>query len=156
MKQTPNGISDKPINDVGNEATHQHHNVTLEQGEDGSIRARITDQLNIDRMLKAGRITTTEHRAAEFLLEVFVNAGAFVKSLNPADTTGSSKYKKPPSMMTSGLMRLRDVAQSLEQGVDEDDAVTICMIIAKDLDVHDGFIDTFKKGLHHIDETLLR
>jgi hypothetical protein len=156
MKQTPNGISDKPINDVGNEATHQHHNVTLEQGEDGSIRARITDQLNIDRMLKAGRITTTEHRAAEFLLEVFVNAGAFVKSLNPADTTGGSKYKKPPSMMTSGLMRLRDVAQSLEQGVDEDDAVTICMIIAKDLDVNDGFIDTFKKGLQHIDETHLR
>jgi len=156
MKQTPTGISDKPINDVGNEATHQHHNVTLEQGEDGSIRARITDQLNIDRMLKAGRITTTEHRAAEFLLEVFVDAGAFVKSLNPAGTTGSSKYKKPPSMMTSGLMRLRDVAHCLEEGVGEDDAVSICMIIAKDLDVHENFIDNFRKGLQHLDEAHLR
>ena len=68
----------------------------------------------------------------------------------------SPRDKKPPSMMTSGLMRLRDVAHCLEEGVGEDDAVSICMIIAKDLDVHENFIDNFKKGLQHLDESHLR
>jgi len=53
-------------------------------------------------------------------------------------------------------MRLRDVAHCLEEGVGEDDAVSICMIIAKDLDVHENFIDNFRKGLQHLDEAHLR
>ena len=80
MKQKTSGTSDEITMDVGNPKLHERHQVALER-EDGEVvaRARVTDQLAIDRLLLKDKITLIEHKAAEFMLQVCVDAGAFVK-----------------------------------------------------------------------------
>ena len=83
MKDPASGTSDLVVNDVGSPRLHERHRVILEK-EEGEVvsRARVTDQLQIDRLLLSGKIDTVEHKSAEFLLDVLGRAGAFVRSVN--------------------------------------------------------------------------
>ena len=94
MKQKTSGTSDEITMDVGNPKLHERHKVVLEK-EEGEVvsRARVTDQLAIDRLLLKDKITSIEHKAAEFMLQVFVDAGAFVKSVN-FNSTPSTRFQK--------------------------------------------------------------
>ena len=154
MKRKATGTG-KPINDVGNKALHDQHEVQLEESEDGSFRARVTDQLHIDKVLLKSQITVAQHKAAEYLLQIFVDAGVFIKTVDHTSALSGMTGGKPPSMFTSGLMKLRDVSLCVEEAVGEDDAFKVCVTVAKDYPIHDEDLDVFRKAFNAIDQAYL-
>ena len=155
MKRKTTGTGEKPINDVGNKSLHDQYNVQLEESEDGSFRARVTDQLHIDKVLLKSQITVAQHKAAEYLLQIFVNAGVFVKTVDHTSALSGMTGGPPPSMFTSGLMKLRDVSLCVEKAVGEDDAVKVCVTVAKDYPIHDEDLELFRKAFDAIDKAYL-
>ena len=155
MKRKATGTGNKPINDVGNKALHDQHDVQLEESEDGSFRARITDQLQIDKVLLKSQITVAQHKAAEYLLQTFVNAGVFVKTVDHTSALAGMTGGKPPSMFTSGLMKLRDISLCVEEAVGEDEAVKVCVTVAKDYPILEEDLDVFRKAFDAIDKAYL-
>lgn len=155
MKRKATGTGNKPINDVGNKALHDQHDVQLEESEDGSFRARITDQLQIDKVLLKSQITVAQHKAAEYLLQTFVNAGVFVKTVDHTSALAGMTGGNPPSMFTSGLMKLRDISLCVEEAVGEDEAVKVCVTVAKDYPILEEDLDVFRKAFDAIDKAYL-
>jgi|TARA_R100001082_G_scaffold55592_1_gene30630 hypothetical protein len=155
MKRKATGTGNKPINDVGNKGLHDQYDVQLEESEDGSFRARVTDQLHIDKVLLKSQITVAQHKAAEYLLQIFVDAGVFVKTVDHTSALSGMTGGKPPSMFTSGLMKLRDVSLCVEEAVGEDDAFKVCVTVAKDYPIHDEDLDVFRKAFNAIDQAYL-
>jgi len=135
--------------DVGNPKLHERHKVVLEKA-DGEVvsRARVTDQLAIDRLLLKDKITSIEHKAAEFMLQVFVDAGAFVKSVN-FNSTPSTRFQK--SNYNYGLLRLRDTANCIEGAVGEDYAYMVINGIAQDKEFADEEIPIFRMAMQQLD-----
>ena len=155
MKRKATGTGNKPINDVGNKALHDQHDVQLEESEDGSFRARITDQLQIDKVLLKSQITVAQHKAAEYLLQIFVDAGVFVKTVDHTSALSGMTGGTPPSMFTSGLMKLRDISLCVEEAVGEDEAVKVCVTVAKDYPILEEDLDVFRKAFDAIDKAYL-
>lgn len=155
MKRKATGTGNKPINDVGNKGLHDKYDVQLEESEDGSFRARVTDQLHIDKVLLKSQITVAQHKAAEYLLQIFVDAGVFVKTVDHTSALSGMTGGKPPSMFTSGLMKLRDVSLCVEEAVGEDDAFKVCVTVAKDYPIHDEDLEVFRKAFNAIDQAYL-
>ena len=155
MKRKATGTGNKPINDVGNKALHDQHDVQLEESEDGSFRARITDQLQIDKVLLKSQITVAQHKAAEYLLQTFVNAGVFVKTVDHTSALAGMTGGNPPSMFTSGLMKLRDISLCVEEAVGEDEAVKVCVTVVKDYPILEEDLDVFRKAFDAIDKAYL-
>ena len=149
MKQKTSGTSDEITMDVGNPKLHERHKVVLEK-EDGEVvsRARVTDQLAIDRLLLKDKITSIEHKAAEYMLQVFVDAGAFVKSVN-FNSTPSTRFQK--SNYNYGLLRLRDTANCIEGAVGEDYAYMVINGIAQDKEFADEEIPIFRMAMQQLD-----
>jgi hypothetical protein len=149
MKQKTSGTSDEITMDVGNPKLHERHDVVLEKA-DGEVvsRARVTDQLAIDRLLLKDKITSIEHKAAEFMLQVFVDAGAFVKSVN-FNSTPSTRFQK--SNYNYGLLRLRDTANCIEGAVGEDYAYMVINGIAQDKEFADEEIPIFRMAMQQLD-----
>ena len=149
MKQKTSGTSDEITMDVGNPKLHERHEVVLEK-EDGEVvsRARVTDQLAIDRLLLKDKITSIEHKAAEYMLQVFVDAGAFVKSVN-FNSTPSTRFQK--SNYNYGLLRLRDTANCIEGAVGEDYAYMVINGIAQDKEFADEEIPIFRMAMQQLD-----
>jgi hypothetical protein len=56
----------KSISDLGTKEIHERHSVMIEGGT--IPRAKVMDQLIIDRLLMQGRITLAQHMAAEMFL----------------------------------------------------------------------------------------
>ena len=152
MKRKPTGTGRKPVNDVGNKSLHDQHDVQLEESEDGSFRARVTNQLQIDKLLLRGQITTAQHKSAEFLLQIFVDAGVFVKTVDHRSALAGMTGGKPPSMFTSGLIKLRDVSLCIEEAVGEDDAVKVCASVAKDFVIQEDDLEVFRKAFDAVDK----
>jgi hypothetical protein len=151
-KTTGTSTSDKPVNDIGNKALHEQHDVKIEEGEDGTFRARISDQLYIDKLLMKSQLTMSQHKAAEYLLQVFVDAGVFVKTVDHTSALSGMTGGSPPSMLTSGLMKLRDVSLCIEEAVGEDDAVKVCVSVAKDFVIQDDDLEVFRKAFDAVDK----
>ena len=149
MKQKTSGTSDEITMDVGNPKRHERHDVVLEKA-DGEVvsRARVTDQLAIDRLLLKDKITSIEHKAAEFMLQVFVDAGAFVKSVN-FNSTPSTRFQK--SNYNYGLLRLRDTANCIEGAVGEDYTYMVINGIAQDKEFADEEIPIFRMAMQQLD-----
>ena len=149
MKQKTSGTSDEITMDVGNPKLHERHDVVLEKA-DGEVvsRARVTDQLAIDRLLLKDKLTSIEHKAAEFMLQVFVDAGAFVKSVN-FNSTPSTRFQK--SNYNYGLLRLRDTANCIEGAVGEDYAYMVINGIAQDKEFADEEIPIFRMAMQQLD-----
>ena len=149
MKQKTSGTSDEITMDVGNPKLHEKYDVVLEKA-DGEVvsRARVTDQLAIDRLLLKDKITSIEHKAAEFMLQVFVDAGAFVKSVN-FNSTPSTRFQK--SNYNYGLLRLRDTANCIEGAVGEDYAYMVINGIAQDKEFADEEIPIFRMAMQQLD-----
>ena len=149
MKQKTSGTSDEITMDVGNPKLHERHDVVLEK-EDGEVvsRARVTDQLAIDRLLLKDKITSIEHKAAEYMLQVFVDAGAFVKSVN-FNSTPSTRFQK--SNYNYGLLRLRDTANCIEGAVGEDYAYMVINGIAQDKEFADEEVPIFRMAMQQLD-----
>jgi hypothetical protein len=152
MKDPASGTSDLVVNDVGSPRLHERHRVILEK-EEGEVvaRARVTDQLQIDRLLLSGKIDTVEHKSAEFLLDVLGRAGAFVRSVNlkgaPSTDKGSGRY--------NNLLLLRDIVNCMSDSVGREAAEMIVGAILLDRAVLGNELPVFRDGLAAIDQRFI-
>ena len=154
MRQKTSGTSDEITMDVGNPKLHERHQVTLEKEDgEGVSRARVTDQLEIDRLLLADKITSLEHKAAEYLLQVFVDAGVFVKTVH-MNAISSGRFAK--SNYNYGLLWFKDTAGVIEEAVGEDAAVMVFNAIAKDLPVLDNELPFFRLAMQALDKNYIK
>ena len=153
MKRKTSGTSDEVTMDLGNPKLHERHEVVL-QKEDGEVvpKARVTDQLEIDRLLLGNKITSLEHKAGEFMLQVFVDAGVFVKTVN-LNAISSGRF--PKSNYHYGLLRFRDTARVVQEVVDDDQALKIFDCLAKDYPIEEDDLIFFRLAMQAIDQKFL-
>jgi hypothetical protein len=153
MKDPASGTSDLVVNDVGSPKLHEKHRVILEK-EEGEVvaRARVTDQLEIDRLLLSGKIDTVHHKSAEFLLDVLSRAGAFVKSVNlrAVPSTGKSTGN-----YNNNLLLLRDAVNCMSESVGREAAELIVGAILLDRAVLSKELPVFREGLGAIDQRFI-
>jgi hypothetical protein len=150
MKQKKTGTYKQKVNDLGNSGTHKKHKVVLEQSEDSKfVRGRVSDQLYIDRLLLADQIDLVEHKAAEYVLKVFVSAGVYVRTpdMSALSVSGGRKDK-----YTHGLLKMKDLCEYLAAEVGEDEALMICQSIVKDTPLNPEELLIFRHGMQHIDK----
>ena len=60
-------MSDKLHTDLGTNEIHKRHSVMVEGGK--MPRAKVMDQLVVDKMLMNGILTLQQHQAAEYLMK---------------------------------------------------------------------------------------
>ena len=84
-------MTDKSHTDLGTKEIYKRHSVMIEGGK--MPRAKVMDQLVVDRMLMNGLLTLQEHQAAEYILSQAASAGVYAKPLNyePKSSGGTSK-----------------------------------------------------------------
>lgn len=84
-------MSDKSHTDLGTKEIYKRHSVMVEGGN--LPRAKVMDQVVVDRMLMDGLLTLQQHQAAEYLMNQAAKAGIFAKPLNyePKSSGGSSQ-----------------------------------------------------------------
>ncbi len=84
-------MSDKSHTDLGTKEIYKRHSVMIEGGK--MPRAKVMDQLVVDRMLMNGLLTLQEHQAAEYILSQAASAGVYAKPLNyePKSSGGMAK-----------------------------------------------------------------
>ena len=84
-------MSDKSHTDLGTKEIYKRHSVMVEGGK--LPRAKVMDQVVVDRMLMDGLLTLQQHQAAEYLMSQAAKAGIFAKPLNyePKSSGGSSQ-----------------------------------------------------------------
>ena len=76
------------MNDVGSQMLHERHKIRLEKEEGEPIaRAKVVDQLVIDRLLNDDLISLSQHKAAEIFLLTAKNAGIFLTGPNTVSYT---------------------------------------------------------------------
>lgn len=83
-------MSDKLHTDLGTNEIHKRHSVMVEGGK--MPRAKVMDQLVVDKMLMNGILTLQQHQAAEYLMNQAAKAGIFAKPLSyePKSSGGQS------------------------------------------------------------------
>lgn len=84
-------MSDKSHTDLGTKEIYKRHSVMVEGGK--MPRAKVMDQVVVDRMLMDGLLTLQQHQAAEYLMNQAAQAGVYTKPLNyePRSSGGESK-----------------------------------------------------------------
>ena len=84
-------MTSKPTTDLGTSEIYKRHSVIIEGGR--VPRAKVMDQVVVDRMLMNGLLTLQEHQAAEYLMNQAAQAGIYAKPLNyePKSSGGMSK-----------------------------------------------------------------
>jgi hypothetical protein len=85
-------LKPKQVNDIGTAALHRRHAISLEQADSGVGRARVNDQMFIDKLLLKKAITIRHHQAAERILSQAVQAGVYLKSPDMTSTFGGSGH----------------------------------------------------------------
>ena len=108
-------MEDLEVNDVGTPAIHQKHTTVLEKSDSGIGRARVTNQLFIDKLLINKSITIPQHQAAERLLAQAVNAGAYIRSPNMVGAFGSGIPKGRHDLILGLSRTLRRITQEFSE-----------------------------------------
>ena len=72
--------------DLGTNEIHKRHRTLIEGGK--LPRARVMDQLVIDKYLIDGVLTLAQHQAGEYILNQAVKAGVYTKPLNYSEPSG--------------------------------------------------------------------
>jgi hypothetical protein len=88
-------LKNKQVNDIGTAALHRRHVISLEQADSGVGRARVSDQMFIDKLLLKKSITIRHHQAAERILSQAVQAGVYLKSPDMTATFGMIVEDQP-------------------------------------------------------------
>lgn len=142
-------MTDKLHTDLGTKEIHKRHSVMVEGGN--MPRAKVMDQVLIDRYLIDGLLTLQEHQAGEYLLNQAMKAGLFAKPLRYEAGSGEAN---PDSMASEALMsygktlalvgrRYGDYAKYLVEEV---------VIHGWDVSKSKDRLVTLKKGLEWISE----
>ena len=75
-----NGTSEIKVNDLGTTELHKKHRVTLEQSDGAFLRAKVSDQIYIDKLLIDKVISLSQHATAEWFLNQAVKANIYVRT----------------------------------------------------------------------------
>jgi len=96
-----------PTTELGNKQLHERHSVMIEGGT--IARARVMDQLVIDKMLAEGMLSAGQHRVAEEILSLAVESGFYASAPPLEGSTSSLKGTKVPSKVFSYARKLRPI-----------------------------------------------
>ena len=126
------GTSD--LFDVGTRQLESHHEMALEQvdGTKNIFRARVVDQLEIDRLFHAGEINKHQYAMAERLFDLAVKAGCYVRGINISELIMSGG---PPTGVDVGsVVGLRALAftracRAIRQKAGEGTAKWVCAVV---------------------------
>ena len=101
MKQKTTG---KDLSDIGTQQLHKKHDVAVEKLDSGLARAKVRDQLAIDRLLFDDVINIGQHAEAERLLNLAQKAGCFLRSIDMGAVMGGDGRG---DLANSGFIRWR-------------------------------------------------
>ena len=87
--------------DLGTNEIHKRHSVMVEGG--AMPRAKVMDQMVIDRYLINGALSLSEHQAGEYILNQASKAGLFGRPLRYE--AGSGSVRQGDSVFSDALMR---------------------------------------------------
>jgi hypothetical protein len=92
----------QPVTELGTQEIHRKHAIMVEGGT--VPRARVIDQMMIDRYLMQGEITLAQHQAGEYLLEQASKAGMFAKAppMGRTIVDGNGKPSIPGGLFAYG------------------------------------------------------
>ena len=116
------------VNDIGTAALHRRHVISLEQADSGVGRARVNDQMFIDKLLLKKAITIQHHQAAERILSLAVQAGVYLKSPDMTSTFGGSGH----SNRNDRLLRLSRTFRRITKEFGEPAATLTYLMIVED------------------------
>ena len=95
-------LTDKQPTDLGTKEIHQRKKVMIEGGK--LPRARVMDQLMIDKYLMDGLLTLAQHQAGEYILQQATMAGVYTRPLN-MEGGGGTVNKAKPDNINDALIR---------------------------------------------------
>lgn len=84
-------MSNKSYTDLGSNEIYKRHRVMVEGGN--APRAKVMDQLVIDKYLIDGLVTLAEHQAGEYILNQAVKAGVYTRPLNYSEPSSGGGKK---------------------------------------------------------------
>ena len=149
-KQTKTGTSEQNVNDVGSKMLHKRHKVRLEQAEGEPIaRAKVVDQMVIDRLLDEDLISLSQHKAAEIFLLTAKNAGVFLTGPNMMGSpSGNAKKEK----YHFGLIRLSRMLRTVTEEVGQRGADLLMIVTCEEHEPTEEQLVVYKKALDVIVE----
>ena len=150
-KQTKSGTSDPVVNDVGSQMLHERHKIRLEKEEGEPIaRAKVTDQLVIDRLLNDDLISLSQHKAAEIFLLTAKNAGIFLTGPNMMGSpSGSAKKEK----YHFGLLRFGRMLSMVSEEIGQRGADLLMIVTCEEHEPNEEQLEIYKKALDVIVES---
>ena len=145
-KQTKTGTSEQNVNDVGSKMLHKRHKVRLEQAEGEPIaRAKVVDQMGIDRLLDEDLISLSQHKAAE----IFLLTGVFLTGPNMMGSpSGNAKKEK----YHFGLIRLSRMLRTVTEEVGQRGADLLMIVTCEEHEPTEEQLVVYKKALDVIVE----
>jgi len=127
------GISDIKVNETGTNELHKRHKTSLEQGDGGFLRVKVTDQLYIDRLLLDKKIEVSHHITAEWILHQATKANVYVKTPSMDDTFGGGSGDK----YTNGLLVFSRTMNKIKKKFGEEAERIVFDIVVDDLRITD-------------------
>jgi hypothetical protein len=124
MKRTKSGTD---LSDIGTAQLHTKHDVHVEELESGLARAKVKDQLAIDRLLLEDVITIAHHMEAERLLNLAQGAGVFLRSIDMGAVMGGSGKG---DLANTGFIRWRYAINGIRRryGIEGVEVVQDCIV----------------------------
>jgi hypothetical protein len=124
MKQKTTG---KDLSDIGTQQLHKKHDVAVEKLDSGLARAKVRDQLVIDRLLFDDVINIGQHAEAERLLNLAQKAGCFLRSIDMGAVMGGDGRG---DLANSGFVRWRYAINGIRRahGLDGVAVVHECIV----------------------------
>ena len=146
MRLTMTGISDIKVNETGTNELHKRHKTSLEQGDGGFLRVKVTDQLYIDRLLLDKKIEVSHHITAEWILHQATKANVYVKTPSMDDTFGGGSGDK----YTNGLLVFSRTMNKIKKKFGKEAERIVFDIVVNDLRITDkSKISKLKKILDY-------
>lgn len=115
------------LSDIGTQQLHRQHDVKVEKLESGLARAKVQDQLVIDRLMFDDVITIGQHAEAERLLNLAQKAGCFLRSVDMGAVMGGDGRG---DLANTGFMRWRYAINGVRRahGVEGVQVVQECIV----------------------------
>jgi hypothetical protein len=123
----------QPTTHLGNKELHKRHSVMVETVSLGGTipRAKVMDQMIIDRYLILGLLNLQQHRAGEYLLAQAGRAGIFPTGVNWLGAGGTI----PSSHVPIGMMPFGDTLKLVADEWGDFHAKLVKLVICNNLDV---------------------
>ena len=130
---------------------HDRHSVRLEQSEGEPVaRARVVDQMVIDRLLEKDFISLSQHKAAEVFLLTAKNAGMFLKGPN---MMGSPQGNIKKEKYHFGLLRLSRMLKMVTDELGQRASDLLMIVVCEEHFPNKEQLNIFKKALDLIVES---